>query len=250
MPAQPMSEVSDWLGVDLGQVHIAVDSEGQCYNNANIDVKRVQSNDRRNALKKVKTKNSRRALKKMSRKQSRFGKDVNHCISKKLVQKAKALGIGISMEALEDFAPKKKVSRDKAGKVIKQSKRMGRYRAKRKSWSFFQLREFVSYKALREGVPLVFINSKYTSQECSVCHVIDERNRTSQACFCCVSCGHAENADVNAAKNIKFRVGVNLPEFYPLKSWIEGEAATLRLNKIHRKKTLDESNASAASPCL
>jgi len=190
IPTAPLSEVSDYLGVDLGQVHIAVDSEGTFYNNSKIETKRVKSNDRRNSLKKVKTKNSRRALKKMSRKQARFVKDVNHCISKSLVQKAKALGIGISLEALEDFAPKKKVRLDEQGKVKKQSRSMGIYRAKRHSWSFRQLRDFVSYKARREGIPLVFINSKYTSQECSVCHFIHEGNRASQACFCCLACGH------------------------------------------------------------
>jgi putative transposase len=46
------------------------------------------------------------------------------------------------------------------------------------------------------------INPAYTSQRCSTCgHVADE-NRKSQAVFTCAACGHACNADVNAAKNI------------------------------------------------
>jgi putative transposase len=31
---------------------------------------------------------------------------------------------------------------------------------------------------------------------------VDADNRTTQAIFACLGCGHAENADVNAAKNI------------------------------------------------
>ncbi|GEL16491.1 RNA-guided endonuclease InsQ/TnpB family protein [Pseudonocardia asaccharolytica] len=46
------------------------------------------------------------------------------------------------------------------------------------------------------------INPAYTSQTCSACGHIARESRESQALFCCVACGHAEHADVNAAKNI------------------------------------------------
>lgn len=46
------------------------------------------------------------------------------------------------------------------------------------------------------------INPAYTSRRCSACGSVDARARESQAVFACRSCGYAENADVNAARNI------------------------------------------------
>lgn len=46
------------------------------------------------------------------------------------------------------------------------------------------------------------INPAYTSLTCSRCLHVDRNSRKSQALFLCTSCGHAANADVNAACNI------------------------------------------------
>jgi putative transposase len=46
------------------------------------------------------------------------------------------------------------------------------------------------------------VSPAFTSQTCSACETRDREARESQASFRCRSCGHAENADVNAAKNI------------------------------------------------
>jgi putative transposase len=187
----PPYETTTYRGVDLGMVHIAYDSDGVAYDDPGIEKKRVQYETRRAGLKQKKTKNSRRRLAKMGRKLSLFKKDVNHCISKKLVLVAKALGLGLAMEYLVDFFDPAKVRR--------------KYRAARQAWAFYQLRFFCIYKALREGVPLALVEAAFSSQECSECHCIDERNRTSQSIFKCVLCGHTDNADFNAAKVVKFR---------------------------------------------
>jgi putative transposase len=52
------------------------------------------------------------------------------------------------------------------------------------------------------GCTVVQVNARHTSQRCSVCDHTDPGNRSSQPVFSCLVCGHAENADVNAAKNI------------------------------------------------
>jgi transposase len=46
------------------------------------------------------------------------------------------------------------------------------------------------------------INPAYTSQTCHACGHCAAENRESQAVFRCRACGHADHADVNAAKNI------------------------------------------------
>lgn len=52
---------------------------------------------------------------------------------------------------------------------------------------------------------MVHVDPAYTSQGCSACGHIDKKNRTTQATFVCTSCGFAEHADVNAARNIASR---------------------------------------------
>ncbi|MHB8368558.1 MAG: RNA-guided endonuclease InsQ/TnpB family protein, partial [Leptospirales bacterium] len=54
----------------------------------------------------------------------------------------------------------------------------------------------------QNGGRLVRVPPQYTSQTCSVCGHVSPENRKTQEAFVCVACGHAENADVNAAKNI------------------------------------------------
>ena len=49
---------------------------------------------------------------------------------------------------------------------------------------------------------MVLVDPKYTSQTCNKCTHVARENRESQAIFKCTSCGHSDNADVNAAKNI------------------------------------------------
>ncbi|WP_245789064.1 RNA-guided endonuclease InsQ/TnpB family protein, partial [Streptosporangium canum] len=73
------------------------------------------------------------------------------------------------------------------------------------SWSFHQLGRFIAYKAARAGVALVYVDPAYTSQGCSACGHVDKKNRPDQETFRCTSCGFAEHADVNAARNIAAR---------------------------------------------
>lgn len=60
----------------------------------------------------------------------------------------------------------------------------------------------LEYKLTWRGGELLKVNPAYTSQRCSCCGFTDKESRKSQAQFVCVACGHAEHADVNAAKNI------------------------------------------------
>lgn len=75
-----------------------------------------------------------------------------------------------------------------------------------KGWSYYQLQSFITYKANKYGIEVRKIDPHYTSQTCSCCGYVDEKNRPKnekgQSYFKCLKCGHEENADFNAAKNI------------------------------------------------
>lgn len=55
------------------------------------------------------------------------------------------------------------------------------------------------------NVNVVLVNPDFTSQMCPKCGHISKNNRKSQETFCCEKCGHENNADINAAINIKDR---------------------------------------------
>lgn len=67
-------------------------------------------------------------------------------------------------------------------------------------WSMFAT--MLRYKLAERGGELQEVDPAYTSQTCSCCGTIDKASRKDQARFECGHCGHAENADINAAKNI------------------------------------------------
>ena len=73
------------------------------------------------------------------------------------------------------------------------------------NWSFYQLRRFIEYKAKAAGVQVIYVDPRNTSRTCSKCGHIDKKSRKDQEHFVCSACGHALNADINAALNIARR---------------------------------------------
>lgn len=191
------ADVKDFLGVDLGIANIASDSDGNMHSGSQVKNVRHRHRRLRQKLQKKGTKSSRRRLKKLSGKERRFAHHTNHVISKQLVKIAQGTGRGIALEDLSGIRDRITVRR--------------KQRATLHSWSFFDMRQKISYKAQLAGVPLVLVDPRYTSQACSVCGCIDKRNRPNQATFSCVQCGFAAHADHNAAMNIRSRGVVNHP---------------------------------------
>jgi IS605 OrfB family transposase len=198
IPDPTEQETEDAIGVDLGVVNILTDSDGDSYTSAPIERNRKRMLKLRGDLQKRGSLSAKRHLKKLSGKQRRFQRDVNHCISKRLVLKAQCTNRMIRLEDLTGINARTKVS----GKTE---------RAKRSNWSFKQLRDFVSYKARLYGVRVEKVDPRYTSQRCFVCGHIEKANRKSQSEFLCLKCGHTDHADHNAALNIAFWASVNAP---------------------------------------
>lgn len=190
-------DVEGVLGVDLGVANIAYDSGGEQYSGGHLRNLRRRHTRLRKRLQSKGTKSARRLLKKRRRKESRFAHDVNHCISKQLVLKAKRTNRAIALEDLKGIRSRIRARRQQ--------------RRELHSWSFHDLGQKILYKAELHGVPVVFVDPAYTSQTCCECGAIDKKSRKAQSVFHCVHCGALLHADANAARVIAGRADVNLP---------------------------------------
>lgn len=187
----------EWLGVDLGVVNIATDSTGEVHQGKTVKNVRYRHRRLRAKLQRKGTQSARRLLRKLSGKERRFGTWTNHNISKRIVEKAERTGQGIALEDLKGIRDRVRLRRPQ--------------RTTLHSWSFFQLRTFIEYKAKLMGVPVVTVDPRNTSRTCPCCGHIDKANRPNQATFLCVECGFSGHADAIAARNISSRATVNSP---------------------------------------
>src|SRR5207245_7751131 len=144
VPTPTPDQPTDTLGVDLGIVNLATDSTGETFDGQQVEKTRQRMLNLRTALQKKGTKSAKRHLKKLSGKEARFRKNTNHVISKHIVQKAKQNKQAIALEELRHI-------RQRTERTVRHSQR-----ARHSSWSFAQLRSFLSYKAALAGVPLPF----------------------------------------------------------------------------------------------
>ena len=205
-PEPTPGEGGEYLGVDLGIITLAATSDGQFLNHAagpkhaHVNQVRARFSRFRQKLQKKGTKSAKRLIRERGSREKRFCRDLNHCLSKAIVQTAKGTSRGIALEVLQGI-------RERAGKTVRK-----RHRRVLHSWAFFQLRPFIAYKAALAGVPVAYINPAYTSQTCSHCGHCEKANRQSQSKFLCRSCGFSAHADLNAAHNIACRAAVRPPD--------------------------------------
>ncbi|MEK9206975.1 MAG: transposase, partial [Patescibacteria group bacterium] len=132
------------LGVDLGVVNLATDSDGEDHTGKKVDTVRGKMSKLRSSLQKKDTRSAKRHLKRLSGRESRFVRNVNHCISKRIVAKAKDSHRAIGLEDLRHIRSR--------GKRFRKAQR-----SCQSSWSFGQLRAFIEYKSALAGVPVVFV---------------------------------------------------------------------------------------------
>jgi len=177
----------DILGIDRGVKNIAVCSNNQFFNSKHLKNVKGKYRHLRKKLQSKGTRSAIRLLKKLSGKENRFVKDTNHCISKQIVE------LPFDTFVLEDLD-------------IHAKKGKGRkFNTLLSNWSWFQLEQFLTYKALLRGKKVVYVDPRYTSQKCSVCGYVYRGNRSKkhQSDFCCRKCGFQIHADLNASRNIK-----------------------------------------------
>ena len=190
LPDEEFTDSGVAIGVDLGLSRPAVTSHARFLGARywrEIDRRYFR---RRRALQAKGTRSAKRALRKLRGKVNRFRRDCDHVLSKRIVQSVSP-GTTIVVENLTDIRTR-----------AKQRGRAARRRLH--SWSFAQIRGFLAYKAEAAGCRVVGVDPRHTSQRCSACGHIERGNRQG-AGFRCRVCGRQDNADRNAALNVRDR---------------------------------------------
>lgn len=194
-PAIP--DTDNVLGVDLGRTDIACTSEGGKFSGKQVTQTRDKYSHVRASLQRKASKGTRssrrrcrQVLQRLSGRERRFQAWLNHTISYRLVHQAKAANQAIALEDLTGIRER-----------TNQMPRSKTERRRSNSWAFYQLRQFLTYKGVKFGVAVRFVDPRYTSKTCHCCKVIGNRQGKKFECLN-LSCGWVGDADVNGAKNI------------------------------------------------
>lgn len=175
------------MGVDVGLNYLAVASIGTTslfFKGNEAAFIRRSYVSRRRFLGKKKLLQS---IKKSKDKESRWMKDLNHKISRQIVDFASMNGVRlIRMEDLSGIRNSAK-SKKEPGRNLH-------------SWAHNQLQSFIAYKAEITGIEVEYVKPNYTSQTCK-CSYVDKKNRNKHI-FNCKKCGYVCHADLNASINI------------------------------------------------
>ena len=135
------------------------------------------------------TPSARHRLKMIGQRENRWMSDVNHCISKALVEN-NPTGTLFVLEDLKGVRGSTERVRTKDRYVTV-------------CWSYYDLEQKLTYKALLHGQRVVNVSPEYTSQRCPVCGAIDRHSRDkSNHVYKCSHCGYRSDDDRIGAMNL------------------------------------------------
>ena len=182
-------EVNKIIGADRGLRFVLTLFDGETTNFINgqdIAKTRKRFHDTRKSLQKKNTRGSRRVLKRISGRENRWMNDVNHCLSKALVSEPNSL---IVFEDLTNISFETSKGKD--------------FNRELSSWAFYDLEQKTIYKAKMNGVEVIKVPARYTSQRCPLCgHIHKENRQKDKHLFVCRECGYTSNDDRIAAMNL------------------------------------------------
>ena len=194
-----ISDICNVIGIDRGINFVVAtyDSKHKSgfVSGKTIKQKRAHYSKLRKELQMRQTPSARRRLKATGSRENRWMQDVNHCVSKALVDNNPKHTLFV----LEDLTGIRNVT--------ERVKTKDRYVSV--SWSFYDLEQKLMYKAKQHQSTVIKVDPRYTSQCCPVCGHIEKANRNKKIhLFTCKNCGYRSNDDRIGAMNL-YRMGIS-----------------------------------------
>ncbi len=197
-----VSDICNVVGIDRG-INFVVATYNSRHKSGFVSGKAIkQKRAGYSKLRKVlqirRTPSARRRMKAIGQRENRWMQDVNHCVSKALVESNPKHTLFV-LEDLSDVrnATERVRTKDRYVSV---------------SWSFYDLGQKLIYKAKQNQSAVIKVSPKYTSQCCPKCGHIEQANRNKKLhLFTCKNCGYKSNDDRIGAMNL-YRMGINYLE--------------------------------------
>ncbi len=197
-----ISDICNVVGIDRGINFVAAtyDSKHKSafVSGKTIKQKRAHYSKLRKELQMCRTPSARRRLLAVGQRENRWMQDVNHQVSKALVESNPKHTLFV----LEDLSGIRNAT--------ERVRTKDRYVSV--SWSFYDLEQKLIYKAKQKQSIVIKVDPRYTSQCCPVCGHIEKANRNKKIhLFACKNCGYKSNDDRIGAMNL-YRMGINYLE--------------------------------------
>ena len=208
-----ISDICNIVGIDRG-INFVVATYDSKYKSdfvsgKSIKQKRANYSKLRKELQMRQTPSARRRLKAIGQRENRWMQDVNHQVSKALVEGNPKHTLFV----LEDLTGVRNAT--------ERVRTKDRYVSV--SWSFYDLEQKLIYKAKQNQSSVIKVNPAYTSQCCPVCGHIEKANRNKKMhLFACKNCGYKSNDDRIGAMNL-YRMGINYLEDSQVPSTVAAE---------------------------
>ena len=205
---EPVHASDSAVGIDLGVARFAALSDGTFVEGANAlkkYEKRLAFYQRRMARKVKFSANWQKAKRRVTNTQGK----IRDTRSNMLHQASTTISKNHAVVVMEDLritnmTASAKGTVEKPGTNVRAKSGLNR-RILDQGWGEF--RRQLGYKLAWSGGTLLLVDPRNTSRTCSQCGHVSRDNRQTQSAFRCVACGHASNADTNAAINILGRAG-------------------------------------------
>ena len=208
-----ISDICNVVGIDRGINFVVAtyDSEHKSdfVSGKAIKQKRAHYSKLRKELQMRQTPSARRRLLAIGQRENRWMQDINHQVSKALVESNPKHTLFV----LEDLSGVRNAT--------ERVRTKDRYVSV--SWSFYDLEQKLIYKAKQKQSTVIKVDPRYTSQCCPMCGHIEKANRNKKIhLFTCKNCGYKSNDDRIGAMNL-YRMGINYLEDSQVPSTVTAE---------------------------
>ena len=208
---EPIETTGDAIGLDMGVAVAVASSDGTLYANERTlqqhekKLKRLQRELSRRKKGGQNWRKTKAKINKLHGKIRHIRQHTRHNITSDIIYGKAPSVVGIEDLRVKNMTGKAKPKPTEDGTHFLPNKKKQKAGLNRSILEVapHELRRQLEYKAAWSGSLVVPVNPAYTSQTCSRCGHIAPENRQSQAGFKCVSCGYEQNADLNAAINIR-----------------------------------------------